>query len=643
MSDSDIRAFLEGDDGSKATESARRVIEAGRGGEFMDAVLAQLSDTSPWKRAQILERVRRIPASAPLLDRLDSALRDTTHAELRNAARSIFAALASPRNPTPEVAVERLAVLSGADHDIDVRVLATTALGESTNPAGRDALEAALADSSANVAAAAADALGVLADERSIPALAEASRSEDAWVRNAAIVALGQSRAPTSIPALIAALREPSGVYAAAAALGEIGDARGLEALRTVLESGDEIAENISIQAAASILSSNPQLDIPEWLRAAARGHEGEWGGQFHETGDLNLARLLGIAGTHRAAEYLARELADPDHAAAATVGIGLLPPPVAVDVLLALIADEDPDGRCAALAALPPLTESDHVSAIVDYLGDADEEIRSAAAAALGRSDDDVVRPVLEGAVGVPHCRIAAAQALGMLGGERCEALSGLLDDADARVRATAADGLARCTGLSATPILAALRAEQDPATRQALILALGKAGGTEAVDELAGLCSDPDAEIRFTAVRALGCTGMAEAFPALLSALGDERSEVRAAALQAMGELGDVRAAVPLGAQLSGTDRDMRRTAAFALAKVAPAEAVHGLVGALGDGDREVRHAAVKALQRLDARGAASALQATAAGDSDPLIREAARAALSGFTADAGSAEGG
>lgn len=611
-------------------EAAQRLIDSGEERTFLQQILVELGAESPWQRTRALECVEALRPTAALLDQLETELRDDAHAGGRNAARALLAALASPRSPAPELALARLRELCMHGDEVDVRVLAATALGESGNTEAREIAEAALRDENANVAAAAADALGVLEDERAVPALARAAVEGDLWVRNAAILALGQLQSPQGIPALTAALNDPDTGHAAAAALGDVGAADSLADLRPVLEGNDEVARQIALEAAAAILSNNPGLDVPEWLRPAAAGGEAHWASRLHEAEDLFAARLLGIAGTVAAARGLVSELANPDREAPAMLGIALLPRRVATKALLESLDGAEPDATRAILSAMPPLDNRQAIEAVQPYLSRTDPRIRSAAAAALGRSDESLVRRALENALDDPEARIGAAQALGILGSPSCEGLNNLLADPDPEVRAVAADGLAHCKPVSPGPVLAALKTETAPAVHQALARALGAAGGTEAVNALGKLSTDPDPSTRFTAVEALGSTGTEEAYPALLSALGDPLPEIRAAALQAMGNLGDARAAMPLGGHLASEDRDVRRTAAFALAKVAPPDAIHGLVGALQDSDREVRHAAVQTLQRLGGREALVALDGAATSDPDPLVREAALSAI-------------
>ncbi|CAN5489043.1 hypothetical protein BH24GEM3_BH24GEM3_24440 [soil metagenome] len=628
MSEPGIAAFVEAESGEAARAAFGSLLGADGAEALADALLREVSAEPAWRRHHTLERLRDIAGGEALHPRLVAALRDGADAERRNAARSVLAALAAPRAGEGEPTRELLEQLIREDPDADVRVLAVSALGESGNCEARPALESALRDAEENVVSAAADALGLLGDARAAAALAELVTRGEFWGRMSAIVALGQLRDAQAVPALAQAAADPLLAEAAAASLGEIGDAAGLEPLRRLLEEGSGSIRRTAQRAAAAILAASPATPVPPWLRAALAGQEEELERTLRESGDDCAARLLGVAGSDAGAVHLVAALASDELRPAAAAGIALLPRDVAAEALLMRLPLAEVEERAALLTALPALQEESEVRRILPYLADAANEVRATAAEALGRSREEFVLPALLAALEDPALRLGAVQALGRLGPTRCAPLADLLEDADPRVREAAADALAHCAAQEGERIRAALQRETDPGARNALIRALGAAGdGAAAVADLAPLLASEEIGLRFAAARALGETRSAEALAPLLEALLDPAPEVQAAALRALGELGDPRAAPPLVERLDSPDRDLRRTAATALREIAPPGVIARLVQALDDADWEIRLAAVRALARL---GGVDPLHRAATADSDPLVRRAAREAL-------------
>ena len=129
-------------------------------------------------------------------------------------------------------------VASGAPK---ARAMAAHALGEVTSPEDRpraaDALIKALDDDRSEVRAEAAAALGELGDARAIPGLIKRLNDGDQATRQCAAIALGTLRSPEAWDALVLALREgPADLrYQAASSLAEIDAPRSYEPLVAAL------------------------------------------------------------------------------------------------------------------------------------------------------------------------------------------------------------------------------------------------------------------------------------------------------------------------------------------------------------------------------------------------------------------------
>lgn len=604
---------------------ARRRLRRGEARDVAAALLAAAADEG-WERSRDLQAMRELGTARALLPPLEEALRDGADAGRRNAARSVLAAMAGPGGGVG--VLRRLERLATGDLDPDVRVLAATALGESGNPAARPALERALADPDSNVAAASADALGELGDTRAVDALAAVLAGPDPWRAIAAAVALGRLRDARALPALGRAMGDPLAGPSAVEAIGEVGDPAGLALLAGAPRAGSAARE--VLDAAAAILAAHP-APPPPWVRELASAGQAGLEERFAR-GEDAAALLLGAAGTPEAAAALAASLADPERAPGAAAAMALLPPPVALAVLLPRLEGAEPAEREEILSALPPLPDRRSAERVAALLADPADEVRALAAEALaGAAEGAGVRELLAALLADPARREGAARALGRLPGGACDLLAGLLDDDGAAVRRAAAEGIARCPGPGAAArVERALRGETDPAVRPALVAALGATGGADAVEPLARLAREGDPAARFAAVRALGRTGAPGALPPLLEALAGGDPALEVAALSALGELGDPRGASPVEARLEEDDREVRRAAAAALRRLAPPAAAGRLVRALDDGDWRIRLAAARTLGRLGDPEALPALRRARDGDPDPLVRQAAARAL-------------
>ena len=135
----------------------------------------------------------------------------------------------------------------------------------------------------------------------------------------------------------------------------------------------------------------------------------------------------------------------------------------------------------------------------------------------------------------------------------------------------------------------------------RRTAIHGLGYTDSDAAAAFLAGPdgLNDPDSRLRAAAVRSIAVLGRRDAAAAIVAALTDSRVEVRMAAARALGRLGDRRAAAPL-------------------------------IGRLADRHAQVRRLAAESLGYLADPAARPPLRQSAARDASPIVRKAARFAL-------------
>jgi HEAT repeat protein len=198
-----------------------------------------------------------------------AALGDSSAVVRATAARAVLSL------PNGEAATLVLPLLR--DRDEFVRREAAYALGLARHPLAAEALAAALeTDREAAVRGAAAVALGQIGDpsaaaflvgslSRRLPPRAGRERSrrrrveQDEFVRRAAAVSLGQLRSREAVPVLVETLsdeRAPDDVRREAArALGLIGDAAAVPALRAALTARDPYLALIAFEAVRALES----------------------------------------------------------------------------------------------------------------------------------------------------------------------------------------------------------------------------------------------------------------------------------------------------------------------------------------------------------------------------------------------------
>lgn len=207
-----------------------------------------------------------------------------------------------------------------------------------------------------------------------------------------------------------------------------------------------------------------------------------------------------------------------------------------------------------------------------------------------------------------------------------------------DQAVRQLVADGAA------AVPLVIDYLQDDYNQGRALAAYVLGRIGA-ESDDQrllplLRRLLNDQDEVLRARAAEALGNLGDPAAIPALQQALLDNKSRIREQARLALQKLGAPQDAPPTddidpslldqhAQELRSRPAHTRDRASRALVAIGPA-AVPTVLSMLTAREAWARKAAADVLRQLEDPRALEALRATAAKDRDPLVREAARAAV-------------
>lgn len=503
------------------------------------------------------------------------------------------------------------------DKDADVRMSAIEALIN----IGKSAVEPfihALKDEDSDVRMGAVAALGEIGDKRAVAPLIQALKDEDGEVRMRVTEALeklgwvpeeGTDRVryliarkewdeleilgEPAVSLLLQALKDKDSDLrmGAAAALGEIGDARAVEPLIRALK--DEYW-NVNKRAEEALgKMGEPAVDP----LIHALGNE-SWGVR------KKAAAALGAIVDKRAVAPLMQVLKDEDSvvrmsAAEALERLGWKPKDD-LEKANYLIAKK----KWNELARLGETV----VAALIPALKDEDSDVRKGAAGALGEiGDARAVEPLIQG-----------------------------LNDKYWDVNKKAATALGKIGESAVEPLLQTLKAESG-VVRWGAVATLGEIRDKRAVEPLVRALKDEYQGVNREAEEALGNIGEPAVEP-LLNVLKDEDSNVRKKAAAALGKIGDARAVEPLVRALKGEDSGVRKKAAAALEKlgwrpgndtervqhlIANKEwdllvrmrepAVELLIQALQDKDSDVRTNAASALGKMrDARAAGPLLHA-------------------------------
>jgi len=259
-------------------------------------------------------------------------------------------------------------------------------------------------------------------------------------------------------------------------------------------------------------------------------------------------AALAAGNGEHKDAKpALERALNDqsPAVAAMAAWALGEIEDRASVPALLKLVRSGDARVRLSAIWALGQLEDTRAVSDIVATLRDPNPTIREMSADVLGDFDKatDAVAPLEIALAGDANARVRAeaAESLGNISSPTSgPALGRALSDPDIAVRRAAAEALGDLDELRTAPagLVAALSAS-DPELRYRAAKALAEIRDPATTQALIGILSSPDAELRKDAVEALGDIGNPSAVQAITNALKDSDPEVRKAAAEALGDI--------------------------------------------------------------------------------------------------------
>jgi len=445
---------------------------------------------------------------------------------------------------------------------------------------------------------------------------------DDIEIRRAAITALGRIGDPNSVPALMSLLHDPELCVETAEALARIGDRRAYEPLMALLTHDRAAVRQAAIGALNSL--GHPQManDITRLLRSDNP--------RLRES----AARIAGYFGYPECAALLIERANDSDENVrrSAIESLSNIDEPSVVPLLNTALQDKSPRIRAAAAQSLGRLGLSASVPNLLQALCDTDGWVRYYAVRALGEirspeSIDALARMLREDTA--VHVRVAAADALGSVGGPRVVSIiAPIVESEDRDVAGAALLSLGVIGHPDAVgPILDALKSD-DAGRRLDAVRAIAQRKDADAASTLqwtaAADASDAVAE---RAIAELFKMATPESIAALLRLASQRR--LRDKTIDAISRLGP-RHLECVKAGLSSPQLETRRAVVEALGRMRHPAASEALMTALEDDRPEVRIAALLALRRLGTLMSDKKVRNMAHNDPDPGVRDAAQRAL-------------
>lgn len=329
-----------------------------------------------------------------------------------------------------------------------MRGAAYTALKDVDSPETIPALEDGLSDGSGLVRALAAEALGKLDAGRRSPRLRNALEDQAALVKATVIKVLGKSNDRSVIPLLEKALKDdqPAVRLAAAGALYHAGQTDMWDRIQQAAAASNPEERATALRMVGDLKDAR---GLSILLEAMISPQPSVRGAAASALGDLG--RVQGIPALEKALDDKI-----PAVKTSAAISLGELGVKESLTALRKSLGDQNPVVKAAVVSALLRVEEPFEAvgGALYELAQNNDPGTRSAAGKAAGRAHGPNTPAAVEFLAGllkdpIPRPRIAAARALGQIGGlEVLPILKAALHDEDDAVRATVGGAIVRIMG---------------------------------------------------------------------------------------------------------------------------------------------------------------------------------------------------
>ncbi len=219
----------------------------------------------------------------------------------------------------------------------------------------------------------------------------------------------------------------------------------------------------------------------------------------------------------------------------------------------------------------------------------------------------------------------LGAARALGEIGNPMCLGLLRklVLQETNAKIRATAVAALCLRPNDSLMPILQGLLKDPDPRVRANAIEGIQRLDKASAIGVLQPYLYDAHQRVRANAAKAIWKFGDYEVSSTIREMLANKDKRQVVSGIYAIGEIRQPAFFKNLIGYLNHADADVRRNAVIALKKYGKPESAPDLARMVGDPAPEVRIQAAGALTEIDAALARDTLTARLAAEPEAGVR--------------------
>ena len=315
----------------------------------------------------------------------------------------------------------------------------------------------------------------------------------------------------------------------------------------------------------------------------------------------------------------------------AATVW-GEIADPEGIPFLIDLLKDNSAHVREAAARALGNIKSTDTIPSLMALLKDSYPEVQEATVGSLLEMKLDIPHDDLRLALRQKsaHFRANAAMLIGEIGFEGAISdIALLLKDSDENVRRASISALGRFPIEKTVRHLLSALGDEDYKVRVAVLKVLEQGGAGSILAELSPLAYDENMWVRAGLAKTIGNVAGATGLSLLQKLVNDPTGVVQIAVLSVLGTRTEREILPELLRKLPSEDKDIKKAAILALGAYGDKTVLPFITPLLDDPHWELRSAAVSAVASLNL--VSPKIKTMADTDEDPLVRDAARFALS------------
>jgi HEAT repeat protein len=645
-------------------------------GESSLLLIIEAMGDSEWQvrkeAVSVMIKAKGIVDRSTIIQRLLDRIGHNDNVGRRNAAADLFVQWGKTSVPT--------LLLNLNTVNEDTRKVVIDVLGDIGDPRaisplltdilGGDSIAETSAGFADNLRSSALEAIGKIGPPEGVTQVIPFLSTGNPLLTFSAIKSLQLMKSPLAVPYLIEISEEKMFKRAALEALGAISDMKALPCLLADLHSESENIRRVTLKAIATLglkQQDENKAVFRKLLRQTYNEQDYEFLLSLVNHSDPILKRgaiaVLGWVSEIRAVPMLMpllNEYVEDVVAALSQMGRLILPE---MSKLMERGLWEDERTRQAAANIWGEVADAESVPFLTDLLKDNSAAVREAAATALGKikstatisslmlllkdpypevqeaavlsllemksdiSHDDLRLALREKSA---HFRANAAILIGEIGFEGAISdIAILLKDSDEDVRRASISALGRFPLEKTVRFLLSALGDEDYKVRVAVLKVLEHGGANALLAELSPLAYDANMWVRAALAKTIGAVPGEVGLGLLRKLVNDSTGVVQIAALSALGSRTESEILSELLKKLPSEDKDIKKSAILALGVYGDPSALPFIIPLLDDPHWDLRASAVSAVASLS--NVSLKIKTMANTDDDPLVRDAARFALS------------